>query len=68
MYCFEKSSHRVGGVKLQIREFRRGHDPGHCSGCGFRRLRPGNPIERGQAFRSNAATFSEEGDRGSLPV
>jgi hypothetical protein len=27
---------------------------GHArvSACGFRRLRPGNPIERGHAFRS----------------
>ncbi len=32
--------------------------------CGFRRLRPGIPIERGHAFRSKAATCSEEGGRG----
>jgi hypothetical protein len=32
--------------------------------CGFRRLRPGIPIERGQAFRSKAATCSDEGGRG----
>ena len=37
-------------------------------GCGFRRMRPGNPIERGHVFRSNAATFSEEGDRARLPA
>jgi hypothetical protein len=36
--------------------------------CGFRRLRPGNPNERGHAFRSKAATFSDEGDRGPLPA
>ena len=36
--------------------------------CGFRRLRPGNPIERGHAFRSKAATFSDEGDRAPLPA
>src|SRR5437763_4511245 len=29
--------------------------------CGFRRLRPGIPIERGHAFRSKAATCSDEG-------
>jgi hypothetical protein len=29
-------------------------------------LRPGNPIERGQAFRSKAATLSDEGDRAPL--
>ncbi|HLH95224.1 MAG TPA: hypothetical protein VKW08_08900 [Xanthobacteraceae bacterium] len=28
-------------------------------GCGFRRLRPGIPIERGHAFRLKAATFSD---------
>jgi hypothetical protein len=38
------------------------------SACGFRRLRPGNPIERGHAFRSKAATFSDEGDRAPLPA
>jgi hypothetical protein len=32
--------------------------------CGFRRLRPGIPIERGHAFRSKAATCSDEGGRG----
>jgi EAL domain-containing protein (putative c-di-GMP-specific phosphodiesterase class I) len=32
--------------------------------CGFRRLRPGVPIERGHAFRSKAATCSDEGGRG----
>ncbi|HKG00944.1 MAG TPA: hypothetical protein VKB15_10005, partial [Xanthobacteraceae bacterium] len=32
--------------------------------CGFRRLRPGIPIERGHAFRSKAATCSGEGGRG----
>jgi hypothetical protein len=32
--------------------------------CGFRRLRPGIPIERGHAFRSKAATCSVEGGRG----
>jgi hypothetical protein len=31
--------------------------------CGFRRLRPGIPIERGHAFRSKAATCSDEGGR-----
>ena len=31
-----------------------------ASGCGFRRLRPGIPIERGHAFRSKAATCSEK--------
>jgi len=36
--------------------------------CGFRRLRPGIPIERGHAFRSKAATFSDEGDRAPLPA
>jgi transposase len=36
--------------------------------CGFRRLRPGKPIERGHAFRSKAATFSDEGDRAPLPA
>jgi len=36
--------------------------------CGFRRMRPGNPIERGHAFRSNAATFSDEGGRARLPA
>ena len=35
-------------------------------GCGFRRLRPGIPIERGQAFRSKAATCSDEGGRGVI--
>ena len=40
-----------------------------CRGlCGFRRLRPGKPIERGHAFRSKAATFSDEGDRARLPA
>ncbi len=34
--------------------------------CGFRRLRPCNPIERGHALRSKAATFSDEGDRAPL--
>src|SRR6266852_2330818 len=34
------------------------------SKCGFRRLRPGIPIERGHAFRSKAATCSDEGGRG----
>ena len=33
-----------------------------------RRLRPGNPIERGHAFRSKAATFSDEGDQAPLPA
>jgi hypothetical protein len=32
--------------------------------CGFRRLRPGIPIEHGHAFRSKAATCSDEGGRG----
>jgi hypothetical protein len=32
--------------------------------CGFRRLRPRIPIERGHAFRSKAATCSDEGGRG----
>jgi hypothetical protein len=36
--------------------------------CGLRRLRPGNPIERGHAFRSKAATFSDEGDLAPLPA
>jgi transposase len=36
--------------------------------CGFRRLRPGNPIECGHAFRSKAATCSDEGDRAPLPA
>jgi len=36
--------------------------------CGFPRLRPGKPIERGHAFRSKAATFSDEGDRAPLPA
>ncbi len=33
-------------------------------GHGFRRSRPWIPIERGHAFRSKAATCSEEGGRG----
>ena len=33
-------------------------------GCGFRGLRPGIPIERDHAFRSKAATCSDEGGRG----
>ena len=32
--------------------------------CGFRGLRPGIPIERDHAVRSNAATCSDEGGRG----
>jgi hypothetical protein len=32
--------------------------------CGFRRLRPGIPVERGHAFRLKAATCSDEGGRG----
>ena len=32
--------------------------------CGFRGLRPGIPIERDHAFRSKAATCSDEGGRG----
>jgi hypothetical protein len=32
--------------------------------CGFRRLWPGIPIERGHAFRLKAATCSDEGGRG----
>lgn len=40
----------------------------YLSVCGFRRLRPGKPIERGHAFRSKAATFSDEGDRAPLPA
>ena len=31
--------------------------------CGFRGLRPGIPIERDHAFRSKAATCSDEGGR-----
>jgi hypothetical protein len=41
---------------------------GRFNDCGFRRLRPGIPIERGHAFRSKAATFSDEGDRAPLPA
>lgn len=39
---------------------------GHRQGarCGFRGLRPGIPIERDHAFRSKAATCSDEGGRG----
>ncbi|MCK1573522.1 hypothetical protein IVB09_18245, partial [Bradyrhizobium sp. 174] len=33
-------------------------------GCGFRGLRPEIPIERDHAFRSKAATCSDEGGRG----
>ena len=36
--------------------------------CGFRRLQAGDPIERDHAFRSKAATFSDEGDRAPLPA
>jgi hypothetical protein len=58
--------------KLQRSQFGRraeGLDQDHMQlGCGFRRMRPGNPIERGHVFRSNAATFSEEGDRARLPA
>ena len=36
----------------------------YITSCGFRRLRPGIPIERGHAFRSKAATCSDEGGRG----
>jgi hypothetical protein len=32
--------------------------------CGFRGLRPGIPIEHDHAFRSKAATCSDEGGRG----
>jgi hypothetical protein len=32
----------------------------HVEACGFRRLRPGIPIERGHAFRSKAATCSDK--------
>jgi hypothetical protein len=45
--------------------------PLHCRPsreCGFRRLRPCNPIEGGHAFRSKAVTFSDEGDRAPLPA
>ncbi|MGY4601134.1 hypothetical protein ACVWXL_008880 [Bradyrhizobium sp. GM22.5] len=37
-----------------------------CAGatCGFRGLRPEIPIERDHAFRSKAATCSDEGGRG----
>ena len=45
-----------------------GHIAFHYTDCGFRRLRPCNPIERGHAFRSKAATFSDEGDRAPLPA
>jgi hypothetical protein len=38
------------------------------SECGFRRLRPGIPIERGHAFRSKATTCSDEGAQVSLPA
>jgi len=37
---------------------------GVIAACGFRGLRPGFPIERDHAFRSKAATCSDEGDRG----
>jgi transposase len=43
----------VGTVKFEAR----------IQECGFRRLRPGIPIERGHAFRSKAATCSDEGGR-----
>jgi HD-GYP domain-containing protein (c-di-GMP phosphodiesterase class II) len=35
-----------------------------CGMCGFRGLRPEIPIERDHAFRSKAATCSDEGGRG----
>ena len=74
---------KIGGVGVQIiRDWviwfnadgpdglRNSKSPGQPSklNCGFRRLRPGNPIERGHAIRSKAATFSEEGDRARLPA
>ena len=67
--------HAMEVLKAKAIDFARQIDELRCllvgplpQGCGFRRLRPGNPIERGHAFRSKAATFSDEGDRAPLPA
>ena len=59
--------HRDRGAGYRGADYRRESprwDGYRREGCGFRGLRPGIPIERGHAFRSKAATCSEEGGRG----
>ena len=71
----KRTSLRVEPISGYLERYRKGSKayPVAIAGnmvfvCGFRRLRPGNPIERGHAFRSKAATFSDEGDQAPLPA
>jgi len=54
-------SKAVVGIEQLVNQFAKGD---RHARCGFRGLRPGIPIERDHAFRSKAATCSDEGGRG----
>ncbi|MCK1571750.1 hypothetical protein IVB09_08720, partial [Bradyrhizobium sp. 174] len=50
---------------IETRDFWAAEQARHAAECGFRGLRPEIPIERDHAFRSKAATCSDEGGRGA---